>query len=118
MIQPASTALEPTNSAYLESLGRRVRQVRARRGMSRRILAEASGVSERYLAQLESGKGNASIMVLRAIASAMHTAVDVEYLLLRERLRNADEAELKAMREALRSRRKVCSPGLPNVRVK
>ncbi len=72
--------------------------------MSRRILAEASGVSERYLAQLESGKGNASLLVLNAIADAIHVAVDdlidpvespsADYLLLRERLRSADPAEL------------------------
>ena len=61
---------------YLGLMGRRVRQVRARRGMSRRILAGASGVSERYLAQLEAGKGNASIMVLHAIATAMHVPID------------------------------------------
>jgi XRE family transcriptional regulator, aerobic/anaerobic benzoate catabolism transcriptional regulator len=101
--------------AYLGLLGRRVRQFRARRGMSRRILAEASGVSERYLAQLETGKGNASIMVLSAIATAMHMPIDdlvdqreeqsIEYLLLRERLRNAGATELKSMCAALRNRR-------------
>ncbi len=103
----AATSTRPTmtaESTCLARLGQRVRQWRARRGMSRRILAEASGVSERYLAQLESGKGNASLLVLNAIAGAMHVAVDdlvdnvespsADYLLLRERLRSADAVEL------------------------
>ena len=57
--------------AYLAGLGERVRAARARRGMSRRILSRASGVSERYLAQLETGKGNISIALLRKVAEAM-----------------------------------------------
>ncbi len=56
---------------YLATLGRRVREARAKRGMARRILARQSGVSERYLAQLESGSGNPSIAVLRQIAAAV-----------------------------------------------
>jgi XRE family aerobic/anaerobic benzoate catabolism transcriptional regulator len=48
-----------------------VRNARARRGMTRKILARDSGVSERYLAQLEAGQGNASILLLRQIAEAM-----------------------------------------------
>lgn len=47
--------------AYLSALGTRVREARAKRGMSRRILAHDSGVSERYLALLESGGANPSI---------------------------------------------------------
>jgi XRE family aerobic/anaerobic benzoate catabolism transcriptional regulator len=57
--------------AFLAGLGQRVREARAKRGMARRILARASGVSERYLAQLESGTGNPSIAVLRQIALAV-----------------------------------------------
>lgn len=56
---------------YLKILGERVRSARARRGMSRKILARDSGVSERYLAQLESGQGNISIGLLRQVAQAM-----------------------------------------------
>jgi len=104
-----STPMTPTppastSSEYLRLLGERVRRVRAQRGMSRRILAQSSGVSERYLAQLESGKGNASILVLKAVAEAMHIALDdlvelqVEqspaYLLIRERLRGASAEQL------------------------
>lgn len=56
---------------YLLKLGERVRDARARRGMTRKILAHDSGVSERYLAQLETGHGNVSIILLRQIARAM-----------------------------------------------
>ena len=62
---------DPAGEAYLRRVGERVRLARARRGMSRKILSQASGVSERYLADLESGTGNASLLVLRQIATAM-----------------------------------------------
>lgn len=56
---------------YLKKLGERVRTLRNRRGMSRRVLAQHAKVSERYLAQLETGKGNGSIVLLRRIARAL-----------------------------------------------
>src|SRR5439155_24408777 len=52
-------------------VGRMVRLGRAKRGMSRRQLAQESGTSERYLAQIESGAGNPSVLVMRAIADAL-----------------------------------------------
>ncbi|SHG50260.1 helix-turn-helix transcriptional regulator [Bradyrhizobium erythrophlei] len=58
-------------SAFLEQLGHRVRTMRALRGMSRKVLAKVSGISERYIAQLESGKGNVSIVLLRRVSGAM-----------------------------------------------
>jgi XRE family transcriptional regulator, aerobic/anaerobic benzoate catabolism transcriptional regulator len=58
-------------AAYLRLLGDRIRDARARRGMTRKILARDSKVSERYLAQLETGQGNISIALLRQIAHAM-----------------------------------------------
>jgi XRE family transcriptional regulator, aerobic/anaerobic benzoate catabolism transcriptional regulator len=61
----------------LRSLGDRVRQTRARRGMTRKQLARDSGVSERYLAQIESGHGNISVLVLRRLAKALNVPVDV-----------------------------------------
>jgi XRE family transcriptional regulator, aerobic/anaerobic benzoate catabolism transcriptional regulator len=61
----------------LKSLGDRVRQTRARRGMTRKQLARDSGVSERYLAQIESGHGNISVLVLRQLAKALSVSVDV-----------------------------------------
>lgn len=56
---------------YLTGLGEKVRAERAKRGMTRRILARDSGVSERYLAQLEAGTGNPSIALLRQVSTAM-----------------------------------------------
>ena len=56
---------------FLAGLGREVRRGRAKRGMTRRQLAQASHTSERYLAQIESGTGNPSVTVLRAIAQAL-----------------------------------------------
>ena len=58
-------------SGFLSELGREVRRGRAKRGMTRRQLAQASQTSERYLAQIESGAGNPSVTVLRAIAQAL-----------------------------------------------
>jgi XRE family transcriptional regulator, aerobic/anaerobic benzoate catabolism transcriptional regulator len=58
-------------TGFLEQLGQRVRTMRARRGMSRKVLAKVSGISERYIAQLESGKGNVSIVLLRRVSNAM-----------------------------------------------
>jgi XRE family transcriptional regulator, aerobic/anaerobic benzoate catabolism transcriptional regulator len=58
-------------TAYLKRVGERVRLGRARRGMSRKVLSRASGVSERYLAELERGAGNASLLVLRQVADAL-----------------------------------------------
>src|SRR5215813_152910 len=71
-----STRLPPekprvTEATYLKRLGDRVREARARRGMTRKILARDSGVSERYLAQLETGQGNVSILLLRDISRAL-----------------------------------------------
>jgi XRE family aerobic/anaerobic benzoate catabolism transcriptional regulator len=65
-----------SESEYLRLLGERVREMRARRGMTRKILAHDSGVSERYLAQLESGQGNISILLLRQIAQALDTPLE------------------------------------------
>jgi XRE family aerobic/anaerobic benzoate catabolism transcriptional regulator len=57
---------------YLQIIADRVRDLRAKRGMTRRVLARDSGVSERYLAQLESGQGNPTITVIRALARAFN----------------------------------------------
>ena len=58
-------------TSFLEQLGQRVRTMRALRGMSRKVLAKVSGISERYIAQLEGGKGNVSIVLLRRVSNAM-----------------------------------------------
>jgi XRE family aerobic/anaerobic benzoate catabolism transcriptional regulator len=65
------TTQDDPETGFLEQLGQRVRTTRARRGMSRKVLAKVSGISERYIAQLESGKGNVSIVLLRRVSNAM-----------------------------------------------
>ena len=62
--------------AYLAQLGDRVRAWRAQHGMSRKSLAAASGVSERYLAQLEAGQGNISVLLLRKLSRAMGVTIE------------------------------------------
>ena len=69
--KPAAPNLNADDAAFLQKLGERVREARARRGMTRRILARDSGVSERYLAQLEAGQGNVSVLLLRQIGDAL-----------------------------------------------
>jgi XRE family aerobic/anaerobic benzoate catabolism transcriptional regulator len=56
---------------YLRALGERVRVLRHQRGTTRKLLAQHAKVSERYLAQLEAGFGNISIVLLRRIARAL-----------------------------------------------
>jgi XRE family aerobic/anaerobic benzoate catabolism transcriptional regulator len=74
-VVPSSKDAAPHSAAFLAAIGREVRRHRAKRGMTRRQLAEASATSERYLAQIESGAGNPSISVLRAIAQALDLPV-------------------------------------------
>jgi XRE family aerobic/anaerobic benzoate catabolism transcriptional regulator len=91
-------------AGYLKMLGQKVRDARARHGMTRRMLAHDSGISERYLAQLEGGMGNFSIVLLRRLARAIDVPVAdlvsdepapaVEYSLTVERLRRLEPDEL------------------------
>ncbi len=62
--------------ALIAMVGERVRVARARKGISRRILSEMSGVSQRYLAQLEAGQGNISIGLLRRIADSLDMRIE------------------------------------------
>jgi XRE family aerobic/anaerobic benzoate catabolism transcriptional regulator len=71
MDAPAEKPARPENVALLRDIGTRVRTERAKRGMTRRALAEQSQTSERYLAQIETGSGNPSVLVLDAIARAL-----------------------------------------------
>jgi XRE family aerobic/anaerobic benzoate catabolism transcriptional regulator len=96
---------------FLIALGERVRALRARRGMTRKALALATDVSERHLANLEYGVGNASILVLLQVTQALQcsfaemlgdaTTQSPEWLLLREILENRDEATLRRVRIAV-----------------
>jgi XRE family aerobic/anaerobic benzoate catabolism transcriptional regulator len=70
-----AAAVPVSVSMFLAAIGRELRRSRAKRGMTRRQLAQASETSERYLAQIESGAGNPSVSVLRAIAQALDLPV-------------------------------------------
>jgi XRE family aerobic/anaerobic benzoate catabolism transcriptional regulator len=59
------------DALFLAAMGRHVREARERRGMARRAVSQSAGVSERYLAQLEGGEGNASVLLLRSVARAL-----------------------------------------------
>jgi transcriptional regulator with XRE-family HTH domain len=74
--RPKLRGHSPKDRAYLRILAGKIRDARAKRGMTRNALAADSGVSLRFLAQLESGQGNPSVLVLRRIASAMGFAPD------------------------------------------
>jgi XRE family transcriptional regulator, aerobic/anaerobic benzoate catabolism transcriptional regulator len=97
--------------AYLVELGQRVRSMRAVRGMSRKVLAQESGVSERYIAQLESGLGNVSIMLLRRVAEATGAPLEdlvadpsrqpPDWPLIRELLRKATPAMIEDVKAVL-----------------
>lgn len=67
---------EADGKAFLERVGERVRNARSRKGISRKALSDISGVSQRYLAQLETGYGNISILLLRRVAEALDHKVE------------------------------------------
>ena len=101
----------PKKHPFLEALGERVRALRSRRGMTRKALAQLADVSERHLANLEYGVGNASILVLLQVAGALHcslgeligdiTTSSPEWLMIRELLEQRDEATLQRVRVAV-----------------
>src|SRR6478736_6136488 len=64
-------AERPEHDAFVTAIGRLVRLSRAKRGVTRRQLAQESGASERYLAQIEGGQGNPSVLILKSIADAL-----------------------------------------------
>ncbi len=103
--------LEDAKDPFLVALGDRVRQLRGRRGMTRKATAEAAGISERHLANLEYGIGNASILVLLQVSKALQCSLaemvgDVttstpEWLMIRELLEGRDEATMYRVRSAI-----------------
>lgn len=97
-------------SHFLEQLGQRVRTMRSLRGMSRKVLAKVSGISERYIAQLESGKGNVSIVLLRRVSDAMGAHVEdlipatepvPDWQVFRDLLRKATPTQIAHAKEVL-----------------
>ena len=97
-------------SGFLDQLGQRVRTMRALRGMSRKVLAKVSGISERYIAQLESGKGNVSIVLLRRVSNAMGAHLEdlipaadpaPDWQVFRDLLRKATPSQIAQAKDAL-----------------
>jgi len=68
---PAGGEASYSENEFLARLGERVRVVRALKEISRRELARQTGISERYLAQIEAGKANVSIVLLLRIIHAV-----------------------------------------------
>ncbi|RQO83070.1 helix-turn-helix transcriptional regulator [Acidovorax sp. FJL06] len=107
----ATAVAEEPKNPVLVALGERVRNLRAQRGLTRKAVALAADVSERHLANLEYGTGNASILVLQQVAGALHcslaelagdfTTRSPEWLLIRELLEHRSEPELRRVRLAL-----------------
>lgn len=71
----APAAHDGGDAEFLAAMGRHVREARERRGMARKAVSQSAGVSERYLAQLEAGEGNASVLLLRSVARALGMAL-------------------------------------------
>jgi XRE family transcriptional regulator, aerobic/anaerobic benzoate catabolism transcriptional regulator len=97
-------------TGFLEQLGQRVRTTRALRGMSRKVLAKVSGISERYIAQLESGKGNVSIVLLRRVSQAMGAHIEdlipdgetaPDWAVIRDLMRKATPAQIAQAKDIL-----------------
>ena len=107
----ATAVAEEPKNPVLVALGERARNLRAQRGLTRKAVAVAADVSERHLANLEYGTGNASILVLQQVAGALHcslaelmgdfTTSSPEWLLIRELLEHRSEPELRRVRLAL-----------------
>jgi len=102
---------EEEKNPLLTAFGERLRTLRARRGLTRKAVAQAADVSERYLANLEHGTGNPSLLILDQIAGALQcsmaeligdvTASSPEWLLIRELLEGRGEPDLQRARVAI-----------------
>ena len=104
------TQTSDPETTFLEQLGQRVRTMRALRGMSRKVLAKVSGISERYIAQLEAGRGNVSIVLLRRVSNAMGAHLEdlipaaepsPDWAVIRDLLRKASPAQVAQAKDVL-----------------
>jgi XRE family aerobic/anaerobic benzoate catabolism transcriptional regulator len=109
--QPSGVPAQEMKDPFLSALGGRIRSLRSRRGITRKALSQLADVSERHLANLEYGVGNASILVLLQVTRALQctlaeiigdvTTSSPEWLMLRELLENRDEQTLRRVRVAV-----------------
>ena len=110
-VKPTDGVIADGKNPFLVALGKRVGALRARRGLTRKAVAIAADVSERHLANLEYGLGNASILVLLQVAGALQcslaeiigdrTTTSSEWLMIRELLEQSDDAALRRVRIAI-----------------
>jgi XRE family transcriptional regulator, aerobic/anaerobic benzoate catabolism transcriptional regulator len=106
-----NTLTDADKDPFLIALGERLKLLRARRGLTRKALAQLAEVSERHVANVESGVGNASIQFLRQLCAVLNcslaemtgdeTTSTPDWLMIREVLRGRNEAELAQARTAL-----------------
>jgi len=106
-----TATIEAEKDPFLIALGERLKLLRARRGLTRKALAQLSGVSERHLANVETGVGNASVQFLRQLCGVLNcslaemtgdeTASTPDWLMIREILRGRNEEELARARLVL-----------------
>lgn len=109
--EPIPDTSSPSADPYLLGLGGRVREMRAVRGMSRKVLSRVSGISERYIAQLESGQGNVSILLLRRVCAAIGVRLEdllsepegqsQDWLIVRDLMRRASPEQIAEARAIL-----------------
>lgn len=107
----ASDSDDTEKDPFLISLGERLKLLRARRGLTRKALAHMADVSERHVANVESGVGNASIQFLRQLSAVLNcslaemtgdeTASSPDWLMIREMLRGRSDSELAKARALL-----------------
>ena len=107
---PRDDGQSAAETDFLDQLGQRVRRMRGLAGMSRKVLAKVSGISERYIAQLESGKGNVSIVLLRRIANAINAPLDdiipgsepsPDWPVIRDLLKKASPSQIAEVKDLL-----------------
>ena len=108
---PRNPTADPDQTEFLTRLGEHVRTLRARRGMTRATLAQAAEVSLRYLADLETGQANASVLLLGQVARALDTPIEdivsqrepasAQFTLITQALRELPEQRLRDARMAL-----------------
>lgn len=113
----------------LAQVGLRILKARTKAGISRRLLSESSGVSPRYIAQMEAGEGNISIALLQKVATALDIGIEwffwpedpwlSEFSTLTHCFREADEVKrtralriLRSAQEGDHKSNRVCLIGL------
>jgi len=116
----ASTATGKSPEEFVALVGARVREARQRKAISRRILSDKSGVSQRFLAQLENTGGNVSIVLLRRIAEALDHRIEwfigeddpwhAETAMLMQQIRAASSAQRDQIKQILEAHEKADIP--------